>query len=219
MNGTTGFDEGFGSDGTEGLLLPPWERRERFGFLNALYLTTKDALISPGRFFHQMPSNVGLTQPLLYAVVIGVIASFFAWMWSFAGSSLKIFLADNLSDAFQGPLISFGFFIFSPILVAISLFIEAILMHLMLLILGGNKLGFEATFRVSAYSSAATIVTLVPICGSLVAVFWSLIVTVVGLYRIHDIEPWKAIVAVLAPVLLTCFLVGSVAFTLGLLAG
>ena len=43
-----GFDEGLGSSATEDLLLPPWERRERFGFLNGLYLTIKDVLLTPG---------------------------------------------------------------------------------------------------------------------------------------------------------------------------
>ena len=38
----------------ETLAMPPWEERGRYGLLNALYLTAKDVLLSPGRFFLRM---------------------------------------------------------------------------------------------------------------------------------------------------------------------
>ena len=102
-----GFDPGFGPEGAEGLQLPPWERRERFGFLNGLYLTIKDVLFTPRQFFHRMPSQVGLVPPLLFAIVIGVVAAFFDWMWSLAGSSLEMFLNEDLDQVIRGPI---GFF-------------------------------------------------------------------------------------------------------------
>ena len=204
--GTGGFDEnvdeGFGTTGTEGLLLPPWERRERFGFLNGLYLTIKDVLLTPQTFFHRMPSQVGLNQPLYFALVLGVVAAFFVWMWSLAGSSLQMFVADDLEEVFQGPLYSFFAFLFSPITVAILVFLKAGLIHLVLMLVGGNRLGFEATFRVAAYGEAAAILTLVPFCGSVIGVLWGLFITIVGLYSIHETEPWKAVVAVVAPMVL-----------------
>ena len=201
MNGPQefdGFDEGFGS-ATNELLLPPWERRDRFGFLNGLYLTIKDVLLSPGQFFHRMPSQVGLTQPLLFAVVLGVAATFFFWMWSLAGSSLQMLVARNLGDALSGPWWSFVLFLFSPILVSVGVIVKAALIHLVLMLLGGNKLGFEATFRVSAYSEAASVLALLPFCGPVLGVVWSLVVVIIGLYSIHETEPWRAVIAVLAP--------------------
>jgi len=152
-----GIDEGFG---TEGLLLPPWERRERYGFLNGLYLTIKDVMLAPRVFFHRMPTQVGLAQPLYFALVLGIVAAFFGWMWSLAGSSLQMFVADNLEEVIKGPLYSFLAFLFSPLTVAILVFLKAGLIHLMLMLVGGNKLGFEATFRVAAYGEAAGILAL-----------------------------------------------------------
>ena len=115
-----GFDEGLGSSATEDLLLPPWERRERFGFLNGLYLTIKDVLLTPGIFFRRMPSQVGLGQPLLFTIVLGVVAALFAWMWSLAGSSLQALVAEDYGKIFTGPLFSFFAFLTSPLTVTIG---------------------------------------------------------------------------------------------------
>ncbi|MBU2502535.1 hypothetical protein KJ682_14470, partial [bacterium] len=142
-----GFEDGFEGTGA-GLELPPWERRERFGFLNAFYLTVKDVLLAPGRFFRRMPSAVGISQPLFFAIVIGAIASFVSWMWALTGSSLQALLGDNLEEIVRGPLYSFILFLFSPVVTVVVLFIQAGLTHLVLLLVAGGKLGFEATFRV-----------------------------------------------------------------------
>ena len=202
MDGPQGYSQGFGSETSEGLLLPPWERRDRFGFLNGLYLTIKDVLLAPGQFFHRMPSQVGMTQPLLFAVTIGVAATFFIWMWSLAGSSLKMLVADDLGEVLRGPWWSFVMFLFSPVIVSIGVIVKAAMIHLVLILLGGNKLGFEATLRVSAYSEAASILALLPFCGPVLGVVWSLVVVIIGLYSIHETDPWRAVVAVLAPMAL-----------------
>jgi hypothetical protein len=202
-------DDGFGTSGTEGLLLPPWERRERYGFLNGLYLTVKDVLLTPRTFFHRMPTQVGLAQPLYFALVLGVVAAFFGWMWSLAGSSLQMFVAEDLEEIVKGPLYSFLAFLFSPVTVAVLVFIKAGLIHLVLMLVGGNKLGFEATFRVAAYGEAASILALIPFCGGVIGVLWSLFITIVGLYSIHETDPWRAVVAVVAPMAVCLSLISA----------
>lgn len=205
-----GFNnDDFRNDATDGLQLPPWERRERFGFLNGLYLTIKDVLLAPGQFFHQMPSQVGLAQPLIFAIVLGLLATFFHWMYSLMGSSLQVFVSDDLSEVMKAPIYSFFNFMFSPITVTIGLFFQAGLTHLMLIILGGNRLGFEATFRVAAYSEATAVLLMIPGCGAFIALIWSLVVMVVGLYSIHEIEPWKAVVAMLLPTIICLATIGG----------
>ena len=197
------YRDDFGpAEAPEGLALPPWEQRETYGFLNGFYLTVKGVLLAPGRFFHRMPTHLGLAQPLLFAVVVGVLAAFVTWMWTLAGSSLQALLRNDVSEALRAPFVSFGLFLFSPVIVAVGVFIKAGLFHLMLMLTGGNRLGFEATFRVAAYGQAGSILALVPFCGSAVGALWILVVSIIGLYSIHETEPWKAIVAVLAPMVL-----------------
>lgn len=206
MNTTDEFNDDLGEVPTEGLLLPPWERRDRYGFLNALYLTVKDVILAPRQFFHRMPSQIGLAQPLLFALVIGVLATFVTWMWSLAGSSLQILVDDDISEIMKGPFFAFFAFLFSPIWVPLLVLAKAILIHAMLMLTGGNRLGFEATCRVAAYGVATGILTLIPFCGQFLAPVWSIGVTIIGLYSIHDTDPWRAVLAVLLP-MMTCLAV------------
>lgn len=188
-----------GRRGPEGLHLCPWEERARYGFLNALYLTTREVLTGPAAFFGRMPTRVGLAQPLLYAIILGAAAALLAWVWAMAGSSLRTLAGGGLLEGVFGPVPSFVRFAASPLLVALEVFLRAALFHVTLMLLGGNQLGFEATFRVAAYGKAAGLVTLLPFCGSGVALLWELAIDVIGLYRIHGTDPWRALVAVLGP--------------------
>jgi hypothetical protein len=186
----------------EGLVLPPWEDRDRYGFLNGLYLTIKDVLLIPGRFFGRMPTEIGLVQPLFFAVVVGAIGYFFDWMWTLTGSSLQIFVAEDLGEVVQPALAAGARFIFSPLLVSAAVLLSSGIIHLCLSAVAGNRLGFEATFRVIAYAHATAVLALVPFCGDVVGALWSIGITVVGLYKIHETEPWRAVVAVVLPVAL-----------------
>lgn len=200
-------DNGHSQSG--GLELPPWERRDRYGFLNGLYLTIKDVLLAPQNFFQRMPTHLGLTQPLMFAIVLGVITTFFAWMYSITGNSLKMLVSDDYAEMFKGPLYSFIMFVLSPAIVFVFLYINAFITHGMLTLLGGNKLGFEATFRVIAYSEATSIITLIPFCGSGIGFIWGVVVTIIGLYSVHETEPWKAVAAVLVPMVICLGSVGG----------
>jgi hypothetical protein len=203
------FQDEYQEPRDESLQLPPWEQREAYGWLNATYLTIKGVLLSPGPFFHRMPSQVGMAQPLLFAVALGVVASFFSWMWALSGSSLQVLVAEDFSEAAHGALWGFVAFLFSPVTVALLVIVKAAIIHAVLMLVGGNRLGFEATFRVAAYGEATAILALVPFCGSVVGGVWSLAVTVIGLYSIHESDPWKAVVAVLAPLILCLMATGS----------
>lgn len=216
---TTGSEYGANYDPRprDGLALPPWEDRARYGFLNSLYLTVKDVLLIPGRFFARMPTEIGLVQPLFFAIVVGVIGYFFDWMWTLTGSSLQVFVAEDMSEVVRPALATGARFIFSPLLVAAEVVISAGIVHLCLIIVAGNRLGFEATFRVIAYAHATAVLAVVPFCGDVVGALWSLGIAVVGLYKIHETDPWRTVLAIMLPTILclaTCG--GTVLFGLGL---
>ena len=206
---TEEFHNAYEEPRNESLQLPPWEQRETYGWLNGTYLTIKGVLLSPGQFFHRMPSQVGMAQPLLFAVGLGVVASFFSWMWALSGSSLQVLVSEDFGEAVHGALYGFLAFLFSPVTVAVLVILKAAIIHGVLMLVSGNRLGFEATFRVAAYSEATAILALVPFCGSVVGGVWALAVTVIGLYSIHETDPWKAVVAVLAPMILCLMATGS----------
>jgi hypothetical protein len=94
--------------------------------------------------------------------------------------------------------------VLGPFIVAASVFIAAGLNHLALMLLGGARRDFEATFRVGAYSKAAAVLSLVPLCGPFVAIVWGAVATIIGLQVVHDTTLGKAIGAVLLPVAVAC---------------
>ncbi len=194
--------------GNQGLQLPPWELRHRYGLVNALYLTIKDVLLVPGRFFQRMPSQMGIAQPLLFAILLGVAGTFIAWMYSLVSASVQLAVFDDFSQS-DSSFRMFFIFLTSPFWVAIAIFLQTALTHAVLRVLNGGRLGFEATFRVVAYSEATSVLLLIPICGSWLAIIWSLVILIMGLYNIHDTDPWKAIVAVLAPMLICLSALGG----------
>jgi hypothetical protein len=192
----------------ETLRLPPWEQRERYGLLNALYLTVKEALLAPGQFFQRMPTRLGLVQPLLFGVVLTFVSAFFDFMWSLTGGSVQRLIdRGDISDFVRAPVVLGGIWVLSPLVAVVQIVVRAAVFHLGLILCGGNRLGFEATFRVVAYSRAASIISLLPFCGGLAGLIWEIAITIVGLARIHGVEEWRPVVAVLLPLavlLLSC---------------
>jgi hypothetical protein len=74
----------------------------------------------------------------------------------------------------------------------------------MLLLLGGARRDFEATFRVVGFSQATSLVFLLPFCGQFIGIVWSLVLCVLGLAEAHRIGHGKAAAAVLLPLVLVC---------------
>jgi hypothetical protein len=223
VHGDSEFEPRFDPRPPDGLIVPPWEDRHRFGALNGLYLTIKQVLLTPDAFFARMPAGIGVVQPLLFAVIIGIVGAFFDWMWALTGSSLQVFLSRHLFEIVSAPVLYGVLFVLSPLTAAVTLIVTAGVLHLALILCGGNRLGFEATFRVVAYAEAAGIFSILPFCGAWLGILYGLAITVIGLYRIHDTDPWRAAVAVLVPVVLclaTCggstLLLGAAGVTLGL---
>lgn len=213
---------------------PPWEDRERLGFGAAFVDTTKGVLAEPADFFRRMRPSGGLGAPLFYGVLTGylgfVVTSLYQLVWHLASGGPAVPAGDSpaerLAAAFQGGTTPLQFAInvvIGPIGLAALLFLGAGICHLMLLVLGGARRDFEATFRVVCYASATALFQIVPGCGSLVSGIWNLVAMVVGLSEVHGISRGKAAAAVLLPlVLFCCCLAGLLAllgFSVASLAG
>jgi hypothetical protein len=208
----------------------PWDQRERAGFFAALVDTTREVLTEPGAFFRAMPVSGGLGSPLLYAVVIG-------WIGVAAGAFYQAIFHSVVGSAWAGlgasrpevaALLGWvegwaGFVaqvVFGPVFVVIGLFVAAGILHLVLLLLGGARRDFEATFRVVSFSQATSLLFLVPFCGQLVGGVWCLVLYVLGLAAAHGIGHGKAAAAVLLPIaFLCCCCAGLLFLFAGAIAG
>lgn len=208
----------------------PWEARDRIGLFSALVETTKEVLTGPTAFFRAMPVSGGLGSPLLFAVIVGWVGLVAAALYqaifrSVVGSSWGALGGERPEVA---ALLAWvegwaGFFaqaVFGGVFVVIGVFIAAGVLHLMLLLLGGARRDFEATFRVVSFAQATSVLFLLPFCGQLVGGIWALVLYVIGLAQAHQIGHGKAAAAVLLPLALVCCCCAAVMFLFaGALAG
>ena len=203
----------------------PWERRSQIGLVPALVETTTSVLFSPTRFFREMPVTGGIGAPLGYGVLLGyiglVVQAIYQAVFRLAiGSALPRFGGrgdlERILPWLEGGLGLVFQIVLGPVLVVVGLFVGAGVYHLMLLLLGGARRDFEATFRVAAYGHAISVLVLLPFCGGLVAFVWWVAVGTVGLSEVHGIGRGKALAAILLPVLVVCCCcAGTIALVVG----
>jgi hypothetical protein len=199
--------------GSEGI---PWENRRTLGFFPALLENVRQCLFEAAKFFEQMPKRENLGAALGYLAILGWVGAVGGFLWSLAlRAPQEAFLrslgiqppARTLGHSLEGIIFFLGI-LFAPVLILIVAFIWSAILHVILWIIGGAREGFEATLRVYSYSAGSTsLFQLIPVCGSLVGLIWSLVLQTIGLSRAHGISPGKAAVAVLLPLALCCVVV------------
>ncbi len=187
---------------------PPWEDREREGFFGGLFKTVRQVLFHPAQFFRKMSVTGGLSSPILFALITGMIGLMFSYTWQtlLEGSIqgyLPLEMRASRYQMFEGPNIAV-LTLLSPFALILLLYLVAGLLHLLLLMVKGARAGFEATFRVVSYCFSPFLFQAIPICGGLIWFFWTLVIGIIGLKEAHDTSGGKVAFAVLFPLFLCC---------------
>lgn len=189
----------------------PWED-SRVGRFNGLVRTISLFLTRPDEAFSRM-ADTGLGRPFMYAVITAWIelVVIFAY-WAIFQLPLFLFNLPGLDEELAGAAIGAGFviaigagvFLLMPFLVAVGLAVQSCILHLMLLIVGEGKRGFDTTVRAICYSHTADLANVIPLCGGLVSLVWFVALQIIGLARAHQCSYGKAALAVFLPILLCC---------------
>ncbi len=184
---------------------PAWESPGEMPLAKAFFTTFRQVLFEPGPTFARLPVNPQIGRATgFYAIIIG-LSLLVSVLLNLAFLPLSRSLAHADDTSIATPVAFLPIAAVIGFLLALGLnFVMAGIYHLVLTLLGGNRKGYAATYKVVSYSNAASIFTIVPCIGWLVSIVWFLIVGVTGLRRVHEVETWKAGVALLAPFLL-CF--------------
>lgn len=196
----------------------PWEDRASLGFFTAFFRTIKEVLFSPTAFFRRMPANKKILDPFFYGLVISYLAIFLSvLMWQY---TLAALIGSVTPVEGQGGATFFQtvFFLFQtafliivavilPIQIAIGFFIGSGIFHICLLIVGAGKRGYEATFRVVAYTSSARVFALIPFVGVAIVAIYNLVLWTIGFREVHHTTTGKALIAVLLPTIVVLLLI------------
>lgn len=191
----------------------PWDNRDNLGFFRALFDTWMESVFHPTKFFSKMPVRGGYGSPLLYGFIVGEIAVLFSLFWQ--GIFIMIGALGESYEQLEATGFSMVVLIvgalLSPITVIIGYFIVAGILHLCLLIVGGARRDFEATFRVVCYSAGVYTFNILPFCGGLIAEVWKIVLHIIGVKEVHEISTGKAVLAYFLPTIACCcfFILGS----------
>ncbi len=192
---------------------PDWERRNQLGWFGGLLGTVKGVLFDPVRTFGEMKLE-GYGPALGYTAIFGGLGTSVAALWQL------LFFDPRQLEAMPGyqpdvigPIVAgikawlLAMVILGPLLAILSTFVVAAMVHLGLMIVGGARQPFEATFRAVAYgSSTAGLFRVLPACGGVVAIVWIVVLWIIGAARVHNVPYGKAALgALLLPVGLTLF--------------
>ena len=199
----------------------PWEDPGR-SFFDALFETVKLFATSPGEAYRRMPVTGGIGRPLFYAIAVGWVSIAVAVFWNVLLQGMWLPFMESVEDlagmgALYGLTIGWGLMmvVLAPLFVIIGVFIAAAILHLMLLIVGGASNGFEATVRVVCYTQTAQLAGIIPFCGGIIALIWTVVLYVMGFSVAHRTTQGKALVAVLLPVVLCCVMGVVIALVAG----
>lgn len=190
----------------------PWEDRENLGFFTGLFRTLKEVLFTPSDFFRKMSVTGGLTEPLLFALIVGMTGLLFLSLWDilFYDSLQNFMIQEFRAASDHGMLRDHGlsyFSVLTPFSLIIALFLASGALHLLLLMVRGARAGFEATFRVVGYSISPLVFLVMPVCGMPITSLWIITLAIIGLREAHGISGGKAAVAVLFPLIFFCSII------------
>jgi hypothetical protein len=181
----------------------PWESGE--GFVSAFFKTTRDALFSSTRFFKKVGFGEGYLPALIYGLICGIIGSGGAlvWQWYFFSQWFPVKQFSEVASSIYMTLL----IIFVPLTIIFSLFLGSIVTHVCLMIVGGNKKGFQTTFRAISYAFSGNLFAIIPFIGSTIGGIYFLILTIIGLRESHAISTGKAVLAVFLPLIVAVGLI------------
>jgi len=208
-------------DGQAPLVPPPFEQLDRYGFFHGLYMTIKLVMVSPRLFFSVMPVGGGISKPLTFAILVAMIQALAQLVWGLGGLSIGVsMVGQELTAVPLDPVEGLFNLLFTPALIAITLFIFGGIYQMLVKLLVKDHKGFEGTFRALAYSYAPMITGIFPLFNVGVSIawmsvysIWGLVLSAVALKHIH-----KTSYAKIIPVILLPFLLGAIVMVLAMQA-
>ncbi len=205
-----------------------WERQGELGVLRAYWDTWLQSLIKPQEFWATVRPDGGLKPALIYAWITMVLYALpglpiaYLMMGRQMEPVLKMLQETSRNPAMEGWVRrlgeNMGVFVFGSgiaglLLLPLSLIITAAVLHLFAMMTGCAKNGFNATFRVVAYSMGPQVLAWIPCVGAVAGLYRAVLI-VMGLAKLHDSTIGRALAAILIPigVLMLCLCGGVAVF-------
>ncbi len=164
--------------------------------------TVQRVVLQPADFYRGILRRGDFLNPLIFAIICYEVSAIL-------GGLIALAFGNRGFGGFIGNII------LAPIGAAIGLFIGAgILQLLVMVIVGSRNSGYEATFRVAAYTSVVNLVSWIPFIGW-IASLYGIYLAIVGIREVHTTTTGKAALVVLIPVAVLLFIFLVLAIVVG----
>jgi len=153
----------------------------------AIPQTAINVVTKPADFFQQMSKTGGFVEPLIFAVIMGLVSGIIYAILGLFGLGQ----AGHSGSA----MASFGMIIFMPIAAAIGSFIGGAILFVIWKLMGSEE-NYEVAYRCGAYlmalSPITAIINVVPYGGAVINTVIMLFYLVMASVHVHHLEPQKA---------------------------
>lgn len=188
----------------------PFEEVEKYTFLMGLYLSVLMLIRAPREFYSKMHINKGLKFPIIFVLIMLSINVFFTGFYINTG--LIVSPAEQLKEAMQenpdlinqdselmtteieDPTI---LDLFKNLLMNFVLFYILVwVWHFALSMAGASVNGYEATFRILAYSMVTSLVAIIPFSNpffNMLVYLWWIYLIYIGVTEAHEVSKKLAI--------------------------
>ncbi len=155
--------------------------------------TVRSVVLQPVDFYRGILRQGDFINPLIFAIICYEVAAIL-------GGLIALAFGNRGFGGFIGNII------LAPIGTAIGLFIGAGILHLLVMVIVGSRnSGYEATFRVAAYTSVVNLVSWIPFIGW-IASLYGIYLAIMGIREVHNTSTGKAAIVVLIPAVVVILL-------------
>ena len=196
--------------------LPAWEDPAVPFPLN-LVETWRRSVFEPGAFFAGGPFDRAAVRPVLYYLLVSVLAAALSLTWGTLLPTMQPGLVETLAgilnvalpDAADGTGAAgrLADFFLTPFWAVLYLVVASLLLHAFVLVLVPGRRSLTATVRTICYACGPGVFVIIPFIGGWVAGIWGVVLTVIGLREAHRTTTGRAFAAwLLAAALPVAFL-------------
>lgn len=192
-----------------------WADMRKKGVVHAFIETSRQIFLTPQAFFSSMSKDVSFLVPFSYYMLSSMLGILLETIWQTAVGN------PVLPEAFSGAIGSveelLQLVLLSPVVMTFYLYLLSGILHLVLMLTGVAKSGTSTTLRVVCYSSAADLLSIIPVVGTLVGGLWRLWLIIVGLRTVYGTTTARILPAVGVLFLALLVVVGIVLRDLGVM--
>jgi len=194
-----------------------YEKSENSFFEKFIY-SVKDLVFNPKEFFDSLTEKTNVLSAFYYFFTVILISSLFNSIWSISMMGNMRRIMSQYGEEFGNQAFAQGFysgvgsmsiitvFLRTLIFGVIGIFIVAAIAHLILVIFGEGKYGFENTIKAFFFGYTPNLLVIIPFCGSMIGSIWAIVLTIIGVAHLQKTSYGKAAASVLSIIILCCFI-------------